>query len=85
VLAAARAAGLLACYARHHWWRPGDYQTWHYTAPTQESVAKNQVFAADAWGAAAITGLPSSPTPTHDQPDDVTRQRLNNSTRSNLW
>ena len=50
VLAAARAADLLVCYAPHHRWRPGDYETWHYVAPTQESVAKNQVFAADSWG-----------------------------------
>jgi len=50
VLAAARAADLLVCYAPHHRWRPGDYETWHYTAPTQESVAKNQVFAADSCG-----------------------------------
>jgi ureidoacrylate peracid hydrolase len=50
VLAAARAAGVLVCYAPHHRWRPADYETWHYTAPTQESGAKNQVFAADTWG-----------------------------------
>jgi len=50
VLAAARAAGLLVCYVPHHRWRPGDYETWHYMAPTQESVAKNHVFAAESWG-----------------------------------
>jgi ureidoacrylate peracid hydrolase len=50
VLAAARSTGMLVCYAPHHRWRPGDYDTWHYTAPTQASVAKNQVFAADTWG-----------------------------------
>ena len=50
VLAAARAADLLICYAPHHRWRPGDYETWHYTAPTQDSIAANRVFAADTWG-----------------------------------
>ena len=50
VLAVARAAGLLVCYAPHHRWRPGDYETWHYTAHSQASVAKNEVFAADTWG-----------------------------------
>jgi nicotinamidase-related amidase len=50
VLAAARAADLLVCYAPHRRWRPGDYETWHHVAPTQESVAKNHVFAADSWG-----------------------------------
>lgn len=29
---------------------PRRLRPWHYTAPTQESVAKNQVFAADTWG-----------------------------------
>lgn len=50
ILAAARVADLLVCYAPHHRWRPGDYESWHYTAPTQESVATNRVFAADTWG-----------------------------------
>ena len=50
VLAAARAADLLVCYAPHHRWRPGDYETWNHATPTQESIANNRVFAADSWG-----------------------------------
>ena len=50
VLAAARAADLLVCYAPHHRWRPGDYESWHHMAPTQEAVARHQVFAAESWG-----------------------------------
>ena len=52
VLTAARAADLLVCFAPHHRWRPGDYEAWNYTTPTQESIATHQAFAAESWGGA---------------------------------
>ena len=38
VLHAARTAGLRVCYALHHRYRPGDYETWQYIAPIQEAA-----------------------------------------------
>ena len=34
VLLAARASGIRVFYALHHWYRPGDYETWKYVAPS---------------------------------------------------
>jgi ureidoacrylate peracid hydrolase len=38
VLNAARKAGLHVFYALHHRYRPGDYETWKYIAPTQKAA-----------------------------------------------
>ena len=38
VLDASRHAGLPVCYALHHRYRPGDYETWNYIAPIQKAA-----------------------------------------------
>lgn len=37
VLTAARRAEVLICYALHHRYRPGDYETWKYICTHSES------------------------------------------------
>jgi hypothetical protein len=46
VLEASRRAGLRVFYAMHHRYRPGDYETWKYVAPTQRAAWRRQTFAA---------------------------------------
>jgi hypothetical protein len=50
VLNAARAAGLRVCYALHHRYRPGDYETWKYLAPVQQAAWARKTFAHGTWG-----------------------------------
>src|SRR5215467_4189851 len=50
VLTAARKAGLRSFYAMHRRYRPGDYETWKYIAPTQEAAWSHQTFADGTWG-----------------------------------
>ena len=50
VLHAARQAGLRVCYALHHRYRPGNYETWKYLAPTQKAAWSHQTFAQGTWG-----------------------------------
>jgi ureidoacrylate peracid hydrolase len=50
VLNAARTAGLRVCYALHHRYRPGDYETWKYLAPVQKAAWSHQTFAYGTWG-----------------------------------
>jgi ureidoacrylate peracid hydrolase len=50
VLTAARKAGLRVCYALHHRYRPGDYETWKYIAPTQKAAWSHQTFEHGTWG-----------------------------------
>ena len=50
VLTAARTAGLRVFYALHHRYRPGDYETWKYTAPIQKLAWKSRVFENGTWG-----------------------------------
>ena len=38
LLTAARKAGVRVFYAMHHRYRPGDYETWKYTAPVQRAA-----------------------------------------------
>jgi nicotinamidase-related amidase len=49
-LTAARSAGLRIFFVPHHRWRPGDYETWTYLAPTQELAARSRIFADGTWG-----------------------------------
>jgi ureidoacrylate peracid hydrolase len=50
VLNAARRAGLRVFYALHHRYRPGDYETWKYIAPTQKAAWLRKTFEYGTWG-----------------------------------
>jgi nicotinamidase-related amidase len=50
ILTAARSSGLRIFFAPHHRWRAGDYETWKYLTPTQETAARSKVFADGTWG-----------------------------------
>jgi len=50
VLNAARKADLRVFYALHHRYRPGDYETWTYIAPTQKAAWSHKTFEYGTWG-----------------------------------
>jgi ureidoacrylate peracid hydrolase len=50
VLNAARKARLRVFYALHHRYRPGDYETWKYIAPTQKAAWSHKTFENGTWG-----------------------------------
>jgi|SRR5262245_32308712 len=50
VLNAARRAELRVFYALHHRYRPGDYETWKYIAPTQKAAWLRKSFENGTWG-----------------------------------
>ncbi len=50
VLNASRKAGLRVFYALHRRYRPGDYESWKYIAPIQQSSWKNKAFEYGQWG-----------------------------------
>ena len=50
VLHAARKTGLRVFSALHHRYRPGDYETWKYIAPTQEAAWSHKTFENGRWG-----------------------------------
>jgi nicotinamidase-related amidase len=50
VLNAARKAELRVFYALHHRYRPGDYETWKYIAPTQQAARSRKTFEYGTWG-----------------------------------
>ena len=50
VLDAARKAELRVFYALHHRYRPGDYETWKYIAPTQKDAWSHKTFEDGTWG-----------------------------------
>ena len=50
VLDAARTAGIRVFYALHHRYRPGDYETWKYIAPTQRAAWLHKTFENGTWG-----------------------------------
>src|SRR5262249_42884286 len=52
VLHAARTAQLRVFYALHHRYRPGDYETWKYLAPTQRAAWSSKLFQDGTWGGA---------------------------------
>jgi nicotinamidase-related amidase len=49
-LNAARNAELRVFYALHHRYRPGDYETWKYIAPTQKTAWLHKTFEYGTWG-----------------------------------
>lgn len=49
ILSASRQAGLQVCYALHHRYRPGDYETWKYIAPIQRSNWRHKSFEYGTW------------------------------------
>jgi len=50
VLKAARNAELRVFYALHRRYRPGDYESWKYVAPTQKSAWVHKAFENGTWG-----------------------------------
>ena len=50
VLNAARKADIRVFYALHHRYRPGDYETWKYIAPTQKAAWLHKTFEYGTWG-----------------------------------
>jgi ureidoacrylate peracid hydrolase len=50
VLNAARQAELRVLYALHRRYRPGDYETWKYIAPTQQAAWSRKTFDSGTWG-----------------------------------
>ena len=50
IINAARAARLRVCYALHHRYRPGDYETWKYIAPIQKAAWMRKSFEFGTWG-----------------------------------
>lgn len=50
VVTAAREAGLRVFYALHHRYRPGDYESWKYTAPIQKAAMQRKTFEYGTWG-----------------------------------
>jgi ureidoacrylate peracid hydrolase len=50
VLNAARKAGLHVFYALHRRYRPGDYESWKYLAPIQQTAWSRKAFEAGTWG-----------------------------------
>ena len=50
LLTAARTAGMKVFYAMHRRYRPGDYETWKYTAPIQKGAWSRKTFEYGTWG-----------------------------------
>ena len=50
LLTAARTTGMRVFYAMHHRYRPGDYETWKYTAPIQRAAWSRKTFEYGTWG-----------------------------------
>jgi ureidoacrylate peracid hydrolase len=61
VLDAGRAAGVRVCYALHHRYRPGDYETWKYIAPIQKAAWSRRTFEYGTWGAELHPGFEPRP------------------------
>lgn len=57
VLNAARAVGVRVFYALHRQYRPGDYETWKYVAPTQKLAWAGKTFAHGTWGGEIRNGF----------------------------
>jgi nicotinamidase-related amidase len=61
VLEASRRAGLRVFYVMHHRYRPGDYETWSYVAPTQRAAWRGKTFEAGTWGGEIREGFEPQP------------------------
>jgi ureidoacrylate peracid hydrolase len=57
VMTTARQAGLRMFYALHHRYRPGDYETWKYIAPTQKAAWMGRTFEDGTWGGEIRSGF----------------------------
>ena len=56
LLTAARQTGVRVFYAMHHRYRPGDYETWKYSAPIQKAAWSRKTF---EYGTGAASSAPS--------------------------
>lgn len=61
VVTAAREAGLRVFYALHHRYRPGDYESWKYTAPIQKAAMQRKTFEYGTWGGEIRTEFAPKP------------------------
>jgi ureidoacrylate peracid hydrolase len=67
VLDAARGARVRIFYAMHRRYHPGDYDTWKYIAPIQQSARKSKAFEYGTWGGEFRAGF-------EPQPGDIVAQ-----------
>jgi ureidoacrylate peracid hydrolase len=61
VLEASRRAGLRVFFALHHRYRPRDYETWKYVAPTQRAAWRRKTFEDGTWGGEIREGFEPQP------------------------
>src|SRR3974390_3286708 len=61
VLDAARQAQLRVCFAMHHRYRAGDYESWKYIAPIQAAAWRSKAFEAGSWGGEFRTEFAPAP------------------------
>jgi ureidoacrylate peracid hydrolase len=61
ILNAARRAEVRVFYALHHRYRPGDYETWKYIAPTQKAAWSRKTFENGTWGGEIRSGFEPQP------------------------
>ena len=57
ILEAARNTGIRVFYAMHRRYRPGDYETWKYTAPIQKAAWSRKSFEYGTWGGEIRAGF----------------------------
>ncbi|GGN79965.1 isochorismatase [Streptomyces albiflavescens] len=50
VVTSARQGGVRVMFVPHRRWEPGDYETWAYPNPTQQSIRTRHSFARGTWG-----------------------------------
>jgi ureidoacrylate peracid hydrolase len=75
VLTAARKAGLRVLYALHRRYRPGDFETWKYIAPTQKRAWMRKSFEYGSWGGEIRSEFAPQPGENHG-PGALVLQRL---------
>jgi nicotinamidase-related amidase len=61
IVNAAREVELRILYALHHRYRPGDYETWRYVAPTQKAAWISKDFEYGTWGGEIRCGFEPQP------------------------
>jgi len=61
VLNAARKAEFRVFYALHHRYRQGDFESWKYIAPIQQTGWKSKVFEYGTWGGEIRPGFEPKP------------------------
>lgn len=50
VYASVRASGIRIFIVPHRQWEPGDYESWEFVNPTQQSIMRRHSFAKGSWG-----------------------------------